>query len=69
VKGEASLIKYDLSRDHDAVGGEIKVAIPFMIWGIADEDTPCGTGSKLMWGYRGKGWGSKHTQRPEGACR
>jgi hypothetical protein len=41
-------------RDHDAVGGEIKEAIPFMIREIFDEDRPCGMGSKLMWGCSGK---------------
>jgi hypothetical protein len=28
--------------------------IPFVIRGIANEDIPCGTGTKLMWGCCGK---------------
>jgi hypothetical protein len=43
-----------MSGDHDAVSGKIKVVVPFVVRGIADEDTPGGTRSKLMWGYRGQ---------------
>jgi hypothetical protein len=51
-EGEAGLIKNDVSRYHDAIGGKIKVAMPFVVRGIADENTSGGTGSKLMRGYR-----------------
>jgi hypothetical protein len=47
-EGEASVIKYDMSRDRDVVGGGIKATIPFVIRGIVDENTLCGTGSKFM---------------------
>jgi hypothetical protein len=49
-----SLIKHDVSGDHDTVSGEIKVVIPFVLQGIANEDTPGGTRSKLMHGYHGQ---------------
>jgi hypothetical protein len=68
---EASLIKYDVLRDHNMVGGMVKAEIPFVIWGITDEDTPCGTGSKLMWGCHGKvGVAStpKDLKMPIGRC-
>jgi hypothetical protein len=32
----------------------MKEAIPFVIPGIADEDTLCGMESKLMWGCHGQ---------------
>jgi hypothetical protein len=43
-----------VSRDHDVVSGKISVAIPFVVRGIADEDTPGGMRSKLMRAYRGQ---------------
>jgi hypothetical protein len=43
-----------MSRDHDAVDGEIKAVICFVIQVIADEDTSCGMRSNLMWGYHRK---------------
>jgi hypothetical protein len=36
------------------VSGKISVAIPFVVRGIADEDTPGGMRSKLMRAYRGQ---------------
>jgi hypothetical protein len=53
-EGESSLIKNDVSGDHDTIGGKVKAAIPFVVWGIADENTLGVTGSKLMWGCRGQ---------------
>jgi hypothetical protein len=44
------LIKNNMLGDHDAVSGKIKSEIPFVVLGIADEDTTSGTKSKLMWG-------------------
>jgi hypothetical protein len=43
-----------VSGDHCAVSGKMKEAIPFVIPGIADEDTLCGMESKLMWGCHGQ---------------
>jgi hypothetical protein len=53
-EGEACLIKNDVSGDHDTIGGKVKAAVPFAVWGIADEDTPGGMERKLMWGCRGQ---------------
>jgi hypothetical protein len=43
-----------VSGYHDAVSGRIKAVIPFVVRGIADEETPSGTRSKLMRGYHGQ---------------
>jgi hypothetical protein len=47
-KREAGLIKNHVSRDDQVVCGEIKVAIAFVIRGVAKEDTPGGPGAELM---------------------
>jgi hypothetical protein len=44
--------KNDVSGDHNVISAKIKVAIPFVVRGIADEDTLGGTRSKLMRGCR-----------------
>jgi hypothetical protein len=49
-EGEACLIKNDMSGDHDVIGRKVKAAIPFVIQGIANENTPGGMRSKLMRG-------------------
>jgi hypothetical protein len=46
---EAGLIKNHVSRDDQAVCGEIKAVIAFVIQRVAKEDTPGGSGAKLMW--------------------
>jgi hypothetical protein len=51
-KGESCLIKDDISGGHDTISGKSKAAIPFVVRGIADEDTPIGMRIKPMWGYR-----------------
>jgi hypothetical protein len=48
-KWEAGLIKNHVSRDDQAVCGEIKAAIVFVIRRVAKEDTPGGSGLSL-WG-------------------
>jgi hypothetical protein len=45
---EAGLIKNHVSRDDQAVCGEIKAAIAFVIRRVAKEDTPGGSGAELM---------------------
>jgi hypothetical protein len=37
-KGKGSFIKDDMPRDDDAVGREVKVAVSFVMVGIAKED-------------------------------
>jgi hypothetical protein len=46
--------KNDVLRDHNAVSGNIKTVIPFVVKGIADKDTPGATRSKLMRDCRGQ---------------
>jgi hypothetical protein len=45
---EAGLIKNHMSRDDQAVCGEIKAAIAFVIRRVVKEDTPGGSGAELM---------------------
>jgi hypothetical protein len=45
---KAGLIKNHVSRDDQAVCGEIKAAIAFVIRRVAKEDTPGGSGAELM---------------------
>jgi hypothetical protein len=45
---EAGLIKNYVSRDDQAVCGEIKAVIAFVIRRVAKEDTPGGSGAELM---------------------
>jgi hypothetical protein len=52
-EGEAGLIKHDMSGDHDVISGKIEAVIPFVVRGIADENTSGGTRSKLMRSYCG----------------
>jgi hypothetical protein len=51
-EGKAGLIKHDVSGDHNTISGKMNVAIPSMIRGIADENTPGWMRRKLMWGCR-----------------
>jgi hypothetical protein len=53
-EGEVGLMKHDVSRDHNAISGKIKVAIPFVVQGIADENTSGGMRSKLIQGCHGQ---------------
>jgi hypothetical protein len=41
-------MKNHVSRDDQAVCGEIKAAIAFVIRGVAKKDTPGGSGAELM---------------------
>jgi hypothetical protein len=45
---KAGLMKNHVSRDNQAVCGEIKAAIAFVIRGVAKKDTPGGFGAELM---------------------
>jgi hypothetical protein len=36
-----------VSGDHNVVSEKIKAVIPFVVWGLADEDAPGGTRSSL----------------------
>jgi hypothetical protein len=45
---KAGLIKNHVSRDDQAVCGEIKTVIAFVIRRVAKEDTPGEPGAKLM---------------------
>ena len=45
---EASLIKNHVSRDDQAVCGEIKAAIAFVFGRVAKENTPGGPGTELI---------------------
>jgi hypothetical protein len=47
-EGKAVLIKNHVSRDDQAVCGEIKAAVAFVIRGVAMEDTPGRAMSELM---------------------
>jgi hypothetical protein len=40
----------DVTRDDDAVCGEVKASVPLVIRGVAEKDTPRGARSELMWG-------------------
>jgi hypothetical protein len=40
--------------DNDAISGNIKVAVPFVVRGIVNENTPGETRSKLIHGCRGQ---------------
>jgi hypothetical protein len=61
-KREASLIENHVSRDFQAVCGEIKAAIAFVIRRVAKEDTPGGPGAELM-GSGGGGVRITHTTK------
>jgi hypothetical protein len=47
-RGEAVLVKNHVSRDDQAVYGEIKAAVAFVIREVAKEDTPGRARSELM---------------------
>jgi hypothetical protein len=59
---EAGLIKNHVSRDDQAVCGEIKATIAFVIRRVAKEDTLSGSGAELM-GSSGGGVGITHTTK------
>jgi hypothetical protein len=43
-EGEICLIKNNVSRDDDVVGGEIKTPITFVVNGVSEENTSNGSG-------------------------
>jgi hypothetical protein len=45
-EGKNHLIKNHMSGDHEAISGEVKATIAFMMVKIAEEDTECGARSK-----------------------
>ena len=47
-KGKGSFIKDDMPRDDDAVGREVKVAVSFVMVGIAKEDAQGRPGGEFV---------------------
>jgi hypothetical protein len=43
-KGKHIFVEDDMARDDDAVGDEVKVVIPLMVRGVAEEDATGGAG-------------------------
>jgi hypothetical protein len=43
-KGEIRLVKNDVTRDEDSVGGEVETPIPLMVGGVSEEDIASGAG-------------------------
>jgi hypothetical protein len=43
-----------MSRDQQAIGGEIEASVPLVLRGVAKEDTPTGARGELM-GTSGRG--------------
>jgi hypothetical protein len=52
-KGKHILIEDDVTRDDDAVGGEVQTPIPLVVRGVAKEETSGGARRKLMGGSSG----------------
>jgi hypothetical protein len=42
LKGKHVFVKNDVMRDEYAVGGEVKTAIPRVVWGVAKEEAASG---------------------------
>jgi hypothetical protein len=55
-KGKVIFIKDDMARDEDAVGEEVKAAVPLMVRGVTEEKTMCGARGELV-GSGGRGVG------------
>jgi hypothetical protein len=55
-EGKNHLIKNHMSKDHEAISGEVKAAIAFMVVEIVEEDTKCRARSKLV------GCGGRHVR-------
>jgi hypothetical protein len=49
-KGKHVLVKDDVTRDDDAVGGEVQTPIPLVVRGVAKEEAAGGARRKLMRG-------------------
>jgi hypothetical protein len=52
-KGKHIIVKDDVTRDDNAVGGEVQKSIPLVVWGVAKEDAAGGARRKLMRGGSG----------------
>jgi hypothetical protein len=64
-EGEICLIKNNVSRDDDVVGGEIKTPITFVVNGVSEENTSNGSGCQFVSGFGGEiriAGATKHTQ-------
>jgi hypothetical protein len=53
-KGKGSFIKDDMPRDDDAIGGEVKAAVSFVMVGIAKKDAQGRPGGEFVRGYGGQ---------------
>jgi hypothetical protein len=49
-KREIRLVKNDVTRDEDSMGGEVKTPIPLMVGGVSKEDIASGARGQLMRG-------------------
>jgi hypothetical protein len=49
-KGKHILVEDDVTRDDDAVGGEVQTPIPLVVRGVAKEEATGGARRKLMRG-------------------
>jgi hypothetical protein len=47
-KGKHIFVEDDVTGDDDAMGGEVKTAIPLVVKGVAKEDAARGAGRQLM---------------------
>jgi hypothetical protein len=52
-KGKHIFVEDDVTRDDDAVGGEVQTPIPLMVRGVAKEEAAGGARRKLMMGSSG----------------
>jgi hypothetical protein len=53
-EGEICLIKNNMSRDDDIVGGEIKTPVTFMVSGVSEENTSGGPRCQFMGDFGGE---------------
>jgi hypothetical protein len=49
-KGKHIFVEDDVTRDDDAVGGEVQTPIPLVVWGVAEEEAASGARRKLVRG-------------------
>jgi hypothetical protein len=53
-EGEICLIKNNVSRDDDVVGGKIKTPIDFVMSGVSEKNTSSGLGCQFVSGFGGE---------------
>jgi hypothetical protein len=64
-EGEICLIKNNVPRDDDVVGGEIETPVAFVIGGVSEENTSSGLGCQFVSGFGGEigiAGATEHTQ-------